>query len=226
MKYYFIVAAAGVGKRMGLGYPKQFLEYEGKPIFIKTLETIDNSDLVTDIIVVTNKDSLEKVKEYCKKYKIMKLKCVVEGGKERQDSVYRALKYVDDYDSITAVQDGVRPFIKDKYITETYNELTNGRNEDISGVVIGVSVKDTIKIVDERGIIKDTPARSSLVAAHTPQVFKTTDLIDAYKIAEQEKFLGTDDSSLLEKLGKKVKVIKGEYDNVKITTPEDLIHLR
>lgn len=225
MKYYFVAAAAGVGKRMGLGYPKQFLEHEGKPIFIKTLETIENSELVTDIIVVTNKESIEKVKEFCLKFNITKLMCIVEGGKERQDSVYNALKQIKDYDSLTAVQDGVRPFIKDEYIKAAYDELVNGRDKDISGVVIGVSVKDTIKIVDEEGIIKSTPARSTLVAAHTPQVFKTKDLVEAYEAAEQEKFLGTDDSSLLEKSGKKVKVIKGEYDNVKITTPEDLIYL-
>ncbi|MBZ4683360.1 MAG: 2-C-methyl-D-erythritol 4-phosphate cytidylyltransferase [Fusobacteriaceae bacterium] len=223
MKYYYIVAAAGVGKRMQLDYPKQFLEYNGKPIFIKTLETISKNRLVTDIIIVTNKDYIEKVKEYVKDFNIEKVKDIIQGGKERQDSVYNALEIINDEDAIVAVQDGVRPFIKEEYIEKAYKELE--KNMDISGVVIGVMVKDTIKVVDENGIIIQTPNRSSLVAAQTPQVFRLQTLKKAYKKAKEEGYLGTDDSSLVEIIGEKVKILEGDYDNIKITTKEDLIYL-
>ncbi len=222
MSYTFIVAAAGVGKRMGLDYPKQFLEMDSKPIFIHTLEKIDGNPLVTDIVVVTGEEYIEKVEEYCKSYNIKKIKNIVAGGRERQDSIYNALlecrgsKYI-------AVQDGVRPFIEERFIDDSYNVLEG--NRDLSGVVIGVPVKDTIKVVDKDGVIVDTPVRSTLVAAQTPQVFRGEDLIEAYEDAKRNKYLGTDDSSLLERRGKKVKIIDGSYSNIKITTKEDLRYL-
>jgi 2-C-methyl-D-erythritol 4-phosphate cytidylyltransferase len=222
MNYTFIVAAAGQGKRMGLGYPKQFLEYEGRPIFIKILEKIEKNPMVTDIVVVTNKDNLKMVEEICKNYDIKKLKCVVSGGKERQDSIYNALLEIDE-DGIIAVQDGVRPFIEDGFIEESYKMLES--NSDIDGVVIGVPVKDTIKIIDEDGLIKSTPDRSILVAAQTPQVFRGTILKSAYESAKKQEYLGTDDSSLVERIGGRIKIIPGSYGNIKITTQEDLKYL-
>ena len=223
IRYTLIVAAAGVGKRMGLSYPKQFLEYKGKPLFINVLETGEKSELITDIVIVTGKELINEVKTACEKFEIKKVKFIAEGGKERQDSIYNALKFCDE-NSFIAVQDGVRPFFKESYLEDAFNELKS--NEDIDGVVIGVPVKDTIKIVDERGIVVSTPVRSTLVAAQTPQVFRGKILIDAYKKAEKEKFFGTDDSSLVEKYGGKIKISAGDYGNIKITTIEDISFLK
>lgn len=223
MRYYFIVAAAGVGKRMNLDMPKQFLEHNGDPIYIKTLKKINENPIVTDIIVVTNREYVENVTKTCYNHKITKNIKVIAGGKERQDSVYNALLEIDDVNSIVSVQDGVRPFIKDSYIKKSFDILNNDKN--IDGVVIGVPVKDTVKIVDENGFIKTTPVRSTLYAAHTPQTFRSKDLLEAYQLAKEKGLSVTDDSSLMEQLDKKIKLEIGDYDNVKLTTPEDLIHL-
>lgn len=223
IRYTLIVAAAGVGKRMGLSYPKQFLEHNGKPLFINVLEIGEKSKLISDIIVVTGKELIKEVKYMCEKFKITKVKEIAEGGKERQDSIYNALKFCDK-NSIIAVQDGVRPFFKEKYLEDAFNELKN--NPYIDGVVVGVPVKDTIKVVNEEGIIISTPVRRALVAAQTPQVFRGKILIEAYEKAKEENFLGTDDSSLVEKYGGKVKISLGDYGNIKITTIEDISFLK
>lgn len=216
-KVTLILAAAGVGKRMGLGYPKQFLEYKGKPLLIIPLEVAQKSDIVDDIIVVTNKENITLVENYCKQYGIDKVIKVTEGGKERQNSIYNALKY-DNKSDIILVQDGVRPFLKERYIEECCKVVINERK----GAVVGVQVKDTIKVVDENFEVISTPKRADLIAVHTPQAFEGELLKRAYEIAESENFLGTDDSSLVERIGGKVKIVLGDYDNIKVTTQEDL----
>lgn len=218
--YYYIVAAAGVGKRMELDYPKQFLEIDGKPIFIKTLEVIEKNQRVTGIVVVTNKEYISEVKKMCKAFKITKVIDVVSGGKERQDSIYNALQQIPK-ESIIGVQDGVRPFIQDRYIEDSYTKLMT--ETDLDGVIIGVPVKDTIKVVNSEGEVVETPKRDQLFAAQTPQVFRGKILHRSYEQAKKQNFLGTDDSSLVEKAGGSVEIILGSYENIKITTPEDLL---
>ena len=216
-KVTMIVAAAGVGKRMGLGYPKQFLEYKGKPLFIMPLEVAQNSNIVDEIIVVTNKENVSLVEDYCNQYGLSKVVKVTEGGKERQNSIYNALKY-DNNSDIILVQDGVRPFLKEKYIEECCRVVA----EERLGAVVGVQVKDTIKVINENFEVVSTPKRADLIAVHTPQAFEGKLLKEVYEIAERENFLGTDDSSLVERIGGKVKIVLGDYDNIKITTQEDL----
>ncbi|WP_294764950.1 2-C-methyl-D-erythritol 4-phosphate cytidylyltransferase [uncultured Fusobacterium sp.] len=216
-KVTMIVAAAGVGKRMGLGYPKQFLEYKGKPLFIMPLEVAQNSNIVDEIIVVTNKENVSLVENYCNQYGLSKVVKVTEGGKERQNSIYNALKY-DNNSDIILVQDGVRPFLKEKYIEECCRVVA----EERLGAVVGVQVKDTIKVINENFEVVSTPKRADLIAVHTPQAFEGKLLKEVYEIAERENFLGTDDSSLVERIGGKVKIVLGDYDNIKITTQEDL----
>lgn len=216
-KVTMIVAAAGVGKRMGLGYPKQFLEYKGKPLFIMPLEVAQNSNIVDEIIVVTNKENVSLVENYCNQYGLSKVVKVTEGGKERQNSIYNALKY-DNNSDIILVQDGVRPFLKEKYIEECCRVVA----EERLGAVVGVQVKDTIKVINENFEVVSTPKRADLIVVHTPQAFEGKLLKEAYEIAERENFLGTDDSSLVERIGGKVKIVFGDYDNIKITTQEDL----
>src|SRR3712207_1523360 len=116
------------------------------------------------------------------------------------------------------VQDAVRPFCKARYLRELYEVLQEG----YAGAVVGVPVKDTIKQISEEGLIEKTPTRSTLFAAQTPQAFRKEVLQEAYEKAYEDNFLGTDDSSLVERLGYPVKMLRGDYDNIKITTPEDL----
>ena len=223
IRYTLIVAAAGIGKRMGLSYPKQFFEYKGKPLFVHVIERGENCPIITDIIVVTGKNLIKDVKYLCEKFDLKKVKYIVEGGKERQDSIYNALKFCDK-NSIIAVQDGVRPFLKREYLEIAFNEIL--KDDKLSGVVVGVPVKDTIKITDENGIIVSTPKRATLTAAQTPQVFRGDILIDSYEKAKNEEFMGTDDSSLVERYYGMVKIINGDYSNIKITTVEDLSFLK
>ena len=218
-KVTLILAAAGVGKRMGLSYPKQFLEYNNKPLFVTPLEVAQNSNIIDEIILVTNEENIKLVEDICKKYNITKVKDVVAGGKERQNSIYNALRK-DKNSDIILVQDGVRPFLKAKYIEKSCELLD--KETDLAGVVVGVPVKDTIKVVGIDGEILATPNRTGLIAVHTPQTFKGDILKKAYEQAEKDGFLGTDDSSLVERLNLKVKILIGDYDNIKITTQEDL----
>lgn len=219
IKCTLIVAAAGFGKRMGISVPKQFLNYKNKPLLINILEVGEKSTLVEKIIVVAGKELEKKVSDLCEYYKLNKVKKIVIGGKNRQESVFNALKFCSK-DDIIAVQDGVRPFFKEKYLEQTLIELEENKN--IFGVVIGVPVKDTVKKVDGNNLIESTPKRSKLFLAQTPQVFRGEILINSYENAIKDKFLGTDDSSLVEKYYGRVKIIEGDYSNIKITTKEDL----
>ena len=215
MKQYYIVAAAGVGKRMGLGYPKQFLEYKGKPLFIITAEKIAACNTVDGIILVTNSEYIESVKKYVKEFNLQKVVEIVSGGKERQDSIYNGLKAVPCADSIVGIEE--------RFIREAEEILK--ADEKTDGVVVGVKVKDTIKVIDEFGNITSTPDRNFIVAAQTPQVFRYKKIVECYEKAYKKKFYGTDDSSLVELDGGNVKYIEGSYNNIKITTPEDLKYL-
>lgn len=218
-KITLIIAAAGVGKRMKLGYPKQFLEIDGKPLFIRSLEVAERSEYVSEIIISTEQESIALVEQLCKKYKIFKVKNIISGGDERQYSIENALEYCED-NSIIAVQDAVRPFLKEKYFYQALEMFEEDLK--IDGVVVGIPLKDTIKRVSIDGKVIETPKREEYIAVHTPQIFKGRILKEAYKKARVDNFLGTDDSSLVERIGGKVKILIGDYDNIKITTVEDL----
>lgn len=213
----FILACAGMGKRMGLRQAKQFLEYEGKPLFLRSLLCAETSHYIGEIIVVTQEEFISYVENICKEEKIQKIYAVVSGGKERQDSVFAALQAVSGKYPYIVVQDAARPFCKEKYFEACWQALEEGYD----GAVVGVKVRDTIKKISGESIVT-TPEREKLFAAHTPQMFRADILIKAYQLAYQENFLGTDDASLVERLSYKVKAIFGDYDNIKITVLEDL----
>jgi len=136
-------------------------------------------------------------------------------------SIYNAIKKIEDTD-IVIIQDAARPFLKDKYIEESIKILDN----NCDGAIIGVKCKDTIKIIDENGIVLKTPNRDSLIMVHTPQTFKFEILKKAHQMAEKKNILTTDDASLVEMIFGKVKIIYGDYDNIKITVQEDLKFLK
>jgi 2-C-methyl-D-erythritol 4-phosphate cytidylyltransferase len=215
MKYQVIIPAAGQGKRMKAGKNKLLLELEGRPILIHTLEVFERDPACEGIILAVHPDDEKTLEELAERHGIGKIEKMVIGGVERQDSVYNALKSVKNAEMVL-VHDGARPFIAASVI----NELV--REAELRGAAIAAApVKDTIKKAVD-GLVKETIERSSLWQVQTPQAFRTQLLSAAHQRAEQEGFTGTDDASLVERLGEEVGIIESDYDNIKITTPEDL----
>ena len=176
-----------------------------------------NNSNIEDIVVVVKEDESEFFKkEILDKYNFKNVK-IAYGGKERQDSVYNGLKLLDEKCDVVLIHDGARPFVSDKIIDKSIEEA-----KEHKAIVVGVPVKDTIKVIDNDKNIVDTPNRSVLWAVQTPQTFDYNILIDAYKDAFKNKFYGTDDAMLVERIGYKVKMLEGSYNNIKITTQEDL----
>lgn len=221
-KVTFILAAAGQGKRMNLNSLKQFLDFRGEPLFYSSLKIAFENKNINDIIIVTNKENINFMIKYCQDKNLMsKVKYIVEGGSERQYSIYNAIKKIENTD-IVIIQDAARPFLKDKYIEESIKIL----NDNYDGAVIGVKCKDTVKVIDENEIVIGTPNRDSLILTHTPQTFKFEVLKKAHQMAEEKNILATDDASLVEMISGKIKFINGDYDNIKITVQEDLKFLK
>ena len=212
-----VIVAAGTGSRMNMGINKQFIKLEGKEIIAYTIEKFYNNSNIEDIVVVVKEDESEFFKkEILDKYNFKNVK-IAYGGKERQDSVYNGLKLLDEKCDVVLIHDGARPFESDKIIDKSIEEA-----KEHKAIVVGVPVKDTIKVIDNDKNIVDTPNRSVLWAVQTPQTFDYNILIDAYKDAFKNKFYGTDDAMLVERIGYKVKMLEGSYNNIKITTQEDL----
>lgn len=217
-KCIVIIAAAGSGKRMGTSVKKQFLIIKDKPVLFYAVDAFEKNKKIDSIIIVTSKDSID----YCKKdiveaFGFKKVMAVIEGGSERQHSVHNALNYIDDAD-IVLIHDGARPFIMQEDINKIVDET-----EKYGACVMAVKSKDTIKIADGDGFVKETPDRAFLWNIQTPQSFKLPLVKEAYDKAEDDGFFGTDDSSLVERLGIKVKLVEGHYTNIKITTKDDLL---
>ncbi|CED95049.1 MULTISPECIES: 2-C-methyl-D-erythritol 4-phosphate cytidylyltransferase [Romboutsia] len=212
-----VIVAAGTGSRMNMGINKQFIKLEGKEIIAYTIEKFYNNSNIEDIVVVVKEDESDFFKkEILDKYNFKNIK-IAYGGKERQDSVYNGLKLLDKKCHVVLIHDGARPFVSDKIIDNCIEEAKNHK-----AVVVGVPVKDTIKVIDKDKYIVDTPNRSVLWAVQTPQTFDYNILIDSYKDAFKNGFYGTDDAMLVERIGYKVKMVEGSYNNIKITTQEDL----
>jgi 2-C-methyl-D-erythritol 4-phosphate cytidylyltransferase len=220
LKCTVIIPAAGKGKRMNQDKSKQYIELDNKPILAYTIEVFEECNKINDIILVVGKEETDYCrKEIVDKYNFKKVIYILEGGRERQDSVYEGIKKVPKDSDIVLIHDGARPFIGDNEIEETIN---NGIK--YSACVLGVRVKDTIKVVDEDQNIIDTPTRNNLWSIQTPQTFKKELITSAYESAQKDNYIATDDSMLVEKYSNiKVKIVEGLYSNIKITTPEDLI---
>ncbi len=227
MKNIAIILSGGVGKRMNLDIPKQYMEIEGKPLLYYTIKAFQES-FIDHIILVCGKDDIENCKsEYITKYGFNKIKAVVAGGKERYNSVINGLKAVNcNSDDNIYIHDGARPFVSLAILDRTRLCLDSEK-----ACIVGVAVKDTIKIVDDNGYVVDTPKRDSLYMIQTPQAFKYELIIEAYNKLEDLESKGsiadlkiTDDAMVVEHFsGHKVKIVAGEYENIKITSPEDII---
>ncbi|GMX60160.1 2-C-methyl-D-erythritol 4-phosphate cytidylyltransferase [Paenibacillus elgii] len=212
-----VIVAAGRGSRMRTQESKQYLLLDGKPILVHTLELFDRLEAVSDVVLVTGADDVERCQGYIEAYGLRKVKRVIPGGKERQDSVYQGLLALDGSTRWVMVHDGVRPFAAREHIAACL-----GKARETEAAVLAVPVKDTIKIVDGEGLIQATPDRRSLWAIQTPQAFRFSLLREAHERAREEGFVGTDDAMLVERLGVRVAVVEADYYNIKITTPEDL----
>lgn len=225
-----IVPAAGLGKRFGEEKNKPFYLLLDKPLIIRTLEALQSVEEIAEIIPVLKEDDLIVCGDLVEQHNITKVKRIVPGGQERQDSVYNGIKILDNNTSIVLVHDGARPLIEADLIRRALAEL-----KDCDGVVAGVPVKDTIKEVHGSSLIayrkgtvpeytvKQTLNRNILWAIQTPQVFFHKKIRDAYVKAAADKYYATDDAALVEHYGGKIKVIMGSYRNIKITTPEDIL---
>lgn len=216
MNVVAVVPASGKGLRMGKKLPKPYILLKGKPILIHTLKVLNASSLIDSIVVVANKSFIKKTKTLIKKYRLNKVKDVVCGGKRRSESVRNGLCAVGNNASIVLIHDGVRPFLRADLIKKSI--LTAKR---FGACVCAVPVKPTIKQVYKDGFIKKTLNRQHIWGIQTPQVFKNSIIQKAYK--KFRNIDATDDSMLVERLGRKVKLVMGSYRNIKITTPEDLI---
>lgn len=212
-----IIVAAGSGSRMKRDINKQFIKLEGKEIIVHTLEKFYKNEYIDDIVIVI-KESEEKyfIDNVINKYGFDNVKLAY-GGKERQDSVYNGIKKLNIGCDIVLVHDGARPFVNKDIIKKSIDEAREN-----NAVVVGVPVKDTIKVVNTEGNIVDTPKRSLLWAVQTPQSFKYEVITKAYEDAYNNNYYGTDDAMLVERIGYNVKMVEGSYDNIKITTEEDL----
>ncbi|QJA09842.1 2-C-methyl-D-erythritol 4-phosphate cytidylyltransferase [Romboutsia sp. CE17] len=211
-----IIVAAGSGKRMNMGINKQFIKLNKKEIIAHTIEAFYKNKNIDEIIVCIKKEEEELFKkEIIDKNKFKNIK-IAYGGKERQDSIYNGLRKLSNECNIVLIHDGARPFVDDRIINESISTAMEKK-----AVVVGTPVKDTIKIVND-GNIEGTPSRATLWSAQTPQTFEYNLIIRAYDEAYKNNYYGTDDSMLVENIGQKVTMIMGSYDNIKITSPEDI----
>ncbi|MSM39869.1 MAG: 2-C-methyl-D-erythritol 4-phosphate cytidylyltransferase [Geobacter sp.] len=220
MKVIALIPAAGMGKRMGAGINKQYLLVAGIPIVAHTIAVFDSSPLVDEIYVISPLDEIPYCRsEVVEAHGFAKVRAIVPGGAERQHSVLNGLRAVVSPadDDVVLIHDGVRPFVTAEIIERSIDVALQA-----DGALVAVPVKDTIKVVVD-GTIRETPPRANLWQAQTPQAFRYGIIRDAHERAATEEVLGTDDTSLVERLGKEVKVVMGDYRNIKITTPEDMI---
>ena len=216
MKVGAIIAAAGSGRRMKSDRPKQLLALNGTPIIVHTIRKFDACSAIDYIVVTAPKESLEEVTQLVKSAGFKKSVTVVEGGERRQDSVFMGLKHLQQGTDIIAVHDGVRPFVP---IEDIENVV---RQAQTSGAaILAVPIVETVKQA-EKEFVQSTITREHLVLAQTPQVFRTAILKEAFDLAAKDEYYGTDESSLVERLGHPIAIVRGSERNIKITRPGDL----
>jgi 2-C-methyl-D-erythritol 4-phosphate cytidylyltransferase len=213
MKRAVVIVGAGWGKRMKTKIPKQFLKLNHQSVLEKTVNVFNRADSIDEIILVTQKKFISP-KEIRKEFS--KVKKITEGGETRQESVFRGLKKLSSEVEIVLIHDAVRPFVSPRLIWRVVRGVIK-----YGACVPGILVKETIKKADSKGVIKQTLDRRGLWLIQTPQGFYKTDLLSAYKRAKKLNYLATDDAQLIENWGRKVKIIKGEISNIKITTKAD-----
>ena len=219
MSVIVLIPAAGLGRRMGGSVSKQYLSFNGRPILSHTIALFDAHPRIDHIYIIAPAEQIEFCRQQCiTPYSFTKVRDIISGGNERQDSVRNGIVACSaQAKDILLIHDGVRPLFPAEQIDAVLAEV-----ERSGSCVIGVPVKDTIKQISGSTIV-NTPERSTLWAAHTPQAFRFELIAAAHHKAAQCNYYGTDDASLLEWQGFAVTILEGSYRNIKITTPEDLL---
>lgn len=221
MKCTAIILAAGQGKRMKTKVQKQFLMLRGKPLLYYSLACFQKSDEIQEIVVVTGKESIDYCRsEIIEKYGFTKVKSIAEGGKERYDSVYAGLEACSADTDYVFIHDGARPFVTEDIIKRTKEVAVT-----YQACIAGMPSKDTVKIIDENNMVSATPERSRVWSVQTPQVFLYSLIKEAHDTARSVSMQGiTDDAMVVEQYkNTPVHIVEGAYENIKITTPEDIL---
>jgi 2-C-methyl-D-erythritol 4-phosphate cytidylyltransferase len=216
MKVGAIIAAAGSGRRMKTDRPKQLLALNGTPILVHTIRKFDACRVIDYIIVTAPREAVDEIKNLVKSAGFKKSVVVIEGGERRQDSVAMGLECLQPGTDIVAVHDGVRPFVPVEDIENVVEQAKVG-----GAAILGVPIVETVKHA-KREFVESTLTREHLVLAQTPQVFRTDILKRAFELAAKDEYYGTDESSLVERLGNPVAIVRGSERNIKITRPNDL----
>jgi len=206
---------------MGGAVPKQFLLLAGVPILRRTIDLFENLRSVREIVLVVPKEYTSQARELVRRARFGKVKRVVPGGKERQDSVREGLREIDRAIDVVLVHDAVRPLVRPAIVRAVIREAHASR-----AAAVGVPVKETMKLEGRRGFFTSTLPREAVWTIQTPQGFQRQLLVDAHEAARQAQYLGTDDASLVERLGIPVRIVRGDDWNVKITTQNDLLLAR
>ena len=219
MKIVALIAAAGKGRRMNSRISKSFIPVSGKPILAYTIDIFEKCKSIDKIYLIVSPEE----KEICHKnvilrYKFSKVQELVDGGDTRQDSIYNGLKALDKDTDIIVIHDGVRPLVEETIIQDSIEEA-----QKYGAAIAAIPIKDTVKKSDNNFYISKTLNREEIWRAQTPQTFKYDIILPAYHQAYKDKYLATDDAAIVEKYGHKVKLIIGPEENIKITTPFDLI---
>lgn len=219
-----VILAGGMGARMqesmgtdAGGTTKQLLDLAGEPVIIHTLRAFEASPFVDEIILVVRKEEREQYPEMLKKAGITKVKRIVLGGETRQDSAFEGLLAIDDKSKFVAIHDGARPLILPSQIEKVAREAYH-----MGAAAAASRAKDTVKLCDGAGYVKETPARDSVWCVSTPQIFKAEEYRAACYIGREKKLNVTDDCMLVEDIGFPVRLVDIGYENIKITTKEDL----
>lgn len=223
MHVHAILGAGGNGTRMRNPMNKSFMLLRGKPVLAYSLQLFQEMPEIHDVTIVINKDWQSHLMELLNRYRITKVKEIVQGGKERQDSMRNAMealaRHAPANDDLVLVHNAANPLVTKEIIRECIRAAQLHRAS-----VAGYRVKDTIKRVHDDGKIIETLNRNELWGMQTPQCMEFGLYYQAHEKAKRENFMGTDDVQLVERLGVKAQVVDGGYDNIKITTPEDLLH--
>lgn len=220
MRTFAIIPAAGKGKRSGRAIPKQYVKFGRKELIAYTLEIFQKNTAVDEIIVAAHPDYFALLEKIKKKYKLTKISKIVKGGRERQDSVYNALKSIDaDKNDLIVVHDAARPLLQKKILT---NAILTARRK--GNALVCIKAKDTL--VKGTDIVETYIDRENVFYVQTPQVFRYKDLMRSMETAYAADFYATDESMLIKNLGLEINIVEGSLSNFKVTTEDDLDFLR
>jgi 2-C-methyl-D-erythritol 4-phosphate cytidylyltransferase len=203
---------------MGAARSKPYLLLDGKPMLLHTLQQLEQCPLIDDVVLLVEQGEIEHARaSVVEAFGLAKVSAVRAGGPKRQDSVWEGLTTIADDCDLVMVHDGARPFVTQEILARAVQGAI-----DCGASVVGVPAKDTVKLVSAQKQVLETPDRAGVFLVQTPQTFRRAIVLEAYRQAMREGYYATDDATLVERLGMPIMVVEGSYDNIKITTPEDL----